>query len=129
MKVQLLDFQEDKLHELRDACDSSQREYSKRNKQQIISLTAPTGAGKTIIMSALIESIMCGNDEYAAQPDSVFVWLSDMPELNEQSKNKIVHETECKIGYGNFITIKDESFDQEVLDDGKVYFLNTQKLA
>lgn len=129
MKVQLLDFQEDKLHELRDACDSSQREYSKRNKQQIISLTAPTGAGKTIIMSALIESIMCGNDEYAAQPDSVFVWLSDMPELNEQSKNKIVHETECKIGYGNFITIKDESFDQEVLDDGKVYFLNTQKLG
>ena len=129
MKVQLIDFQEEKLHELREYCDSSQAEYSRRGKQQIISLTAPTGAGKTIIMSALIEAIMCGDQDFVAQPDSIFVWLSDMPSLNEQSKQKIMYETENKIGFGNFITIEDESFDQEILYDGKIYFLNTQKLG
>lgn len=129
MKVTLIDFQEEKLDELREYCNDAQAEYGKRGKQQIISLTAPTGAGKTILMSALIESVMCGNEKYVAQPDSVFIWLSDMPDLNEQSKQKIMDETENSIGYGNFVTIKDEEFDQEILNDGVVYFLNTQKLG
>lgn len=130
MKDTLIDFQEEKLHELREYCDDAQSEFIRRGKQQIISLTAPTGAGKTILMSALIESIMRGEDDrYVAQDNSIFVWLSDMPQLNEQSKQKIMYETENKIGYGNFITIKDEDFNQEILDDGKIYFLNTQKLG
>lgn len=129
MKVTLIDFQEEKLDELREYCNDAQAEYNKRGKQQIISLTAPTGAGKTILMSALIESVMCGNEKYVAQPDSIFIWLSDMPDLNEQSKQKIMDETENSIGYGNFVTIKDEDFDQEMLNDGVVYFLNTQKLG
>lgn len=129
MKHTLIDFQEEKLHELRDYCELSQMGYDRMHKQQIISLTAPTGAGKTIMMSALIEAIMQGDEKHVEQPDSVFVWLSDMPELNEQSKQKLIYELEDWLGAWNFITIKDESFDQEILDDGKVYFLNTQKLG
>ncbi|MEE1079920.1 MAG: DEAD/DEAH box helicase family protein [Bacteroidales bacterium] len=61
------------------------------NKKQIISFTAPTGAGKTIMMANFIESMMCGDDEgmVAAIPESIFIWLSDSPDLNEQSKPKI----------------------------------------
>ena len=40
-------------------------------------------------MSALIESILYGDDSYAEQPNAIIVWLSDSPQLNEQSKLKI----------------------------------------
>ena len=39
MKVTLIDFQEEKLDELREYCNDAQAEYGKRGKQQIISLT------------------------------------------------------------------------------------------
>ena len=41
-------------------------------------------------MSALIESIFFGDEVYPDQLDAIFVWLSDSPELNQQSKDKIV---------------------------------------
>jgi type III restriction enzyme len=95
---------------------------------QVISFTAPTGAGKTIITSALIEQIFCGSSFVPEQPNAIIVWLSDSPELNKQSRNKI--ETKADhIQIGQCITIEDESFDQEILEDGYIYFLNTQKLS
>ena len=50
--------------------------------------------GKTIIMAALIEEIFCGNEQFAEQPEAIFVWLSDSPQLNEQSKQKNGAESE-----------------------------------
>ena len=40
-------------------------------------------------MAALIEDIYFGTENYADQPEAIFVWLSDSPALNEQSKQKI----------------------------------------
>ena len=34
-----------------------------------------------------------------------------------------------KIKLGQCVTINEESFNQEILDDGYIYFLNTQKLG
>jgi type III restriction enzyme len=59
------------------------------NNPQIISFSAPTGSGKTIILTTLIEEIIYGSAENDADNEAVFVWLSDMPELNEQSRLKI----------------------------------------
>jgi type III restriction enzyme len=83
-----------------------------------VSYTAPTGAGKTIVMSALIESILFGDDTYPDQLDAIFVWLSDSPELNQQSKDKIDLKAD-KITLDQCTIIADDSFDQEMLDDGK----------
>ena len=102
--------------------------YRRTHTPQIVSYTAPTGAGKTIIMSALIESIMFGDDTYPDQLDAIFVWLSDSPELNQQSKDKIDLKAD-KITLDQCRIITDDSFDQEMLDDGNIYFLNTQKLG
>ena len=102
--------------------------YKRTHTPQVVSLQAPTGAGKTIIISALIEAIYCGTDKYVPQPDAIFVWLSDSPSLNEQSKQKIEAKAD-KIRLGQCITIEDESFDQYALDNGYIYFLNTQKLS
>ncbi len=47
---------------------------------------------------------------------------------NEQSRSKIDLKAD-KISARQCVTITDESFDQEMVDDGHIYFLNTQKLG
>jgi type III restriction enzyme len=54
--------------------------------------------------------------------------LSDSPELNAQSKQKIELKT-SKLRFGQCVTISEESFDVEMLEEGHVYFLNTQKIS
>lgn len=127
MKVELFPFQKSALVALRQNCEVAKAVYRTTTKPQIISLTAPTGAGKTIIASALIENIYCGDHKYEPQPNAIVVWLSDSPQPNEQSKEKI--ESKCDKLHNQLITITEDSFDQEVLTDGNIYFLNTQKLG
>lgn len=133
MNVNLISFQDKAVKELRidiaDALDT----YRRRGKTQVVSLQAPTGAGKTIIAAALIESIYFGStlpdgSTFNEQPEAIFVWLSDSPELNEQSKQKIELKTD-KLRFGQCVTISEDSFDMEMLEDGKIYFLNTQKIS
>lgn len=133
MKVNLIAFQDKAVKELRvdiaDALDS----YRRRGKTQVVSLQAPTGAGKTIIAASLIEDIYFGSTladgtTFDEQPEAIFVWLSDSPELNAQSKQKIELKT-SKLRFGQCVTIVEDSFDMEMLEDGHVYFLNTQKIS
>lgn len=128
MKVELFPFQKLALTNLREQTAEALGSYRRTHTPQIVSYTAPTGAGKTIVMSALIESIMFGDDTYPDQLDAIFVWLSDSPELNQQSKDKIDLKAD-KITLDQCRIITDDSFDQEMLDDGNIYFLNTQKLG
>lgn len=128
MKVELFPFQKRALADLRIKTGEAIGGYQRTHSNQVVSFTAPTGAGKTIIMASLIESILFGDVDFAEQSDSIIVWLSDSPQLNEQSKQKIDLKAD-KIRLGQCITISDDSFDQEMLDDGHIYFLNTQKLG
>jgi len=128
MKVELFPFQKIALQNLRVQVEEARGSYQRTHTPQIVSYTAPTGAGKTIIMSALIESILNGDEFYPDQLDSIFVWLSDSPELNQQSKDKIDLKAD-KIHLDQCVTISDDSFDAEMLENGKIYFLNTQKLG
>ena len=128
MKCQLFPFQSIAVNNLRMRADNALASYRQYHIPQVISLQAPTGAGKTIIMSAFIEAVYNGTDKFLPQPNAIFVWLSDSPSLNEQSKLKIETKAD-RIQLGQCITIEDETFDQEKLDDGYIYFLNTQKLS
>ena len=127
MKIELFPFQKVALEKLRQSIDIAHSSYNATHIPQIVSYTAPTGAGKTIIMAALIESIYYGDENNADQNDAIIVWLSDSPQLNEQSRIKI--ETKADKCFGRCVTISDDSFDREILDDGHIYFLNTQKLG
>lgn len=133
MKVNLISFQDKAAKELRKEMAFSLDDYRRRQKTQVVSLQAPTGAGKTIIAAALIEEIFFGvtladGTTYDEQPEAIFVWLSDSPELNAQSKQKIELKT-SKLRYGQCKTISEDSFNMEMLEDGHVYFLNTQKIS
>lgn len=91
-----------------------------------VQLTAPTGSGKTVIASAVIESALFGSEGELGDQDWTFLWISDDPSLNEQTSRKFLTASD-KISYGT-MEIIESSFDQKLLDPGKIYFLNVQKL-
>ena len=116
MLVELFPFQRKALQNLRMNTAEALGSYRRTHTPQVVSFTAPTGSGKTIIMAALFEAIFFGDECYAEQPEAIIVWLSDSPELNQQSKDKIDGKAD-KIALSQCVTITDESFDQEILDD------------
>lgn len=128
MREKLFGFQEDALADLHKRIKSAHSMLlSDTEEQVIISFSAPTGSGKTIVMTALFEELLYGNAEMPGDPDSIIVWLSDMPELNEQSRRKIEGKSD-KIRVRYLHTI-DSTFSSEYLECGNIYFLNTQKLG
>lgn len=126
MKFPLFDFQETALETLKNRLVSARAAASVDNPQAV-SFSAPTGSGKTVVMTALFEDIFFGNVGFPAQPNAVVLWISDMPELNEQSRLKM-EEHSTKIRTKQLIQI-DSTFDAKALDGGNIYFLNTQKLG
>lgn len=128
MRVELFPFQKRALADIRMKTAEAMGSYHRTHAPQVVSFTAPTGAGKTIIMSALIEAILFGDEQYVEQPDAIIVWLSDSPQLNEQSKMKIDSKAD-KIRLSQCVTVTEDSFDKETFEDGHIYFLNTQKLS
>ena len=128
MKVELFPFQKTALARLRQSVATALGNYRSTHTPQVVSYTAPTGAGKTIVMSALIEAVYYGDELYPDQNEAIFIWLSDSPQLNEQSRLKIDLKAD-KIRLNQCVVISDDSFDMEVLEDGHIYFLNTQKLS
>lgn len=124
MKFQLKDFQESAVSELRKKAEIARNGAPGR---QALLLNAPTGAGKTVIAAALLESLLLGDDTYDEDPDATFLWLTDQPELNEQTKEKFLAASDQFTD--RITTIEPATFDQETFDAGRLYFLNTQKLG
>ena len=128
MRDELISFQQIAVSKLLAEINSAQAYHRVDGRPQVIAFRAPTGSGKTIVMTEVIEDILNGTETTVEQPEAIFVWLSDSPQLNEQSKTKIIQKAD-KIRPNQCVTIEDDSFDQEMLDDGMIYFLNTQKLG
>ena len=110
MKVELFPFQKLALGRLRQNVATALGNYHATRTPQVVSYTAPTGAGKTIIMSALIEAIFCGDELFPDQSDAIFIWLSDSPQLNEQSRLKIDLQAD-KVRLNQCVMISDDAFD------------------
>lgn len=128
MRDELISFQQTAVSRLLAEINSAVAYHKVDGRPQVIAFRAPTGSGKTIVMTTVIENIFNGTETTIEQPEAIFVWLSDSPQLNEQSKTKIIQKAD-KIRPNQCFTIENESFDQEILDDGMIYFLNTQKLG
>ena len=128
MKIKLFPFQSSAVENLRLKADYALRSYSETHTPQVVSLQAPTGSGKTVMMTAFIENVLFGDERHDEMSNAVFVWLSDSPALNRQSKEKIELKSD-KIQFGQCVTVEDASFDRETFEDGHIYFLNTQKLS
>ncbi|GAB2715902.1 DEAD/DEAH box helicase [Paenibacillus thermoaerophilus] len=127
MKIELKDFQEIAVKELIKQVMYAKNEIRQGGAPQAVVLSSPTGSGKTVISAALMEAVLEGTDHFLAEEEAVFLWLSDQPELNKQSRKKILDSSD-RIRESDIVII-DSDFDQETLDAGKLYFVNTQKLG
>lgn len=129
MKFELKQYQDEAVAKVLTGLRKGSRAYDDDREHTAVSLSAPTGAGKTVIAAAVIERTLFGDPDSDTEPnqDTVFVWLTDDPPLNEQTRKKIL-EASDRIQPGHLVTLND-TFDQAELDPGKVYFLNIQKLG
>jgi len=131
MRIELRSYQEKAVESLLVCFDEAIHSVARRPHPRAIAFSAPTGAGKTVIMAAAIEELLVGG-EIAARagviPDQTvtFLWFSDRPDLNEQSRQRIINDANG-LAADRFVTIEND-FDRETLAPGTIYFLNFQKL-
>lgn len=126
MRLILKDFQEEKTTELLEKLRSAARE-AKRGEHQAVVLSSPTGSGKTIMATSAIERLVAGDDRIPPRREARFLWITDQPELNEQTRRKIL-DASSLIGPSKLLVVG-SSFDQQEFAPGVVHFLNTQKLG
>jgi type III restriction enzyme len=126
VKLLLKDFQSERVAELVRRLRQAARSV-REGDLEAVSLSSPTGSGKTVMATRAIELLFEGDDKAAPQPDATFLWITDQPELNEQTRRKML-DASSELGPSDLVVI-DSSFDQETFTPGKVYFLNTQKLG
>jgi hypothetical protein len=129
MRFSLKDFQDDAVAQLLTKLQSARLLNEAQGVPVSVSLTATTGAGKTVMASAIIENLFFGSDRYNFDADhrAVILWVTDDPSLNEQTRWRFMESSEL-IDLPRLKVIG-EGFDQESFDTQMVYFLNRQKLA
>lgn len=129
MKFILKDYQDAAIRDVLDRLKKARRRWHEDGDKHAFSLTATTGAGKTVMAAAVFEALFFGNDEHDFEPDpgAVVVWFSDDPSLNEQSRWRL-QEASDKLTISDLVTVGN-TFGSDRFQPGKVYFLNTQKLS
>lgn len=129
MRFTLKDYQTDAVADVLTNLADARDDFHRKGRRVAFSLTATTGAGKTVMAAAAIEALFQGDDDFdfAADPSAVVLWFTDDPSLNEQTRFRLL-EAGDRVPHSRFVVIGNK-FNQEKLEAGKVYFLNAQKLS
>ena len=129
MKFTLKPYQAEAVDNLLDMITRAKEIYDVEATPTSTSLSATTGAGKTVMAAAVLEALFYGSDTFNFDPDpgATVIWFSDDPNLNEQTRFRLMQASD-KLTWSDLIPIQ-PPFAQSELDAGKVYFLNTGKLT
>lgn len=129
MKFTLKDYQRDAVGDALVSLRKARRLWHSESDKTAFSLTAVTGAGKTVMAAAALEALFYGDDEFDfdADPGAVVIWFSDDPSLNEQTRFRLM-EASDRINHTDLIVVEN-TFNRARFEAGKIYFLNTQKLG
>lgn len=129
MKFTLKDYQTDAVRDALTNLKKARKRWQEDADRHAFSLTAVTGAGKTVMAAAAFEALFHGDDEYEfdADPGAVVIWFSDDPSLNEQTRFRLM-EASDRIRHTDMVVVEN-TFNQAKFQAGKIYFLNTQKLG
>jgi hypothetical protein len=129
VRFALKDYQVDAVGDVLRNLDDARDDWHRKQRPVAFSLTATTGAGKTVMAAAVIEALFEGDADYDFEddPSAVVLWFTDDPSLNEQTRFKLI-ESSDRIA-GSRLVVIENTFNQEKLEPGRVYFLNAQKLS
>jgi hypothetical protein len=129
MKFTLKDYQEGAVRDVLDNLRKARKRWVEDKDKHAFSLTAPTGAGKTVMAAAVFEALFHGDDYYEFDADhgAIVIWFSDDPSLNEQTRFRLM-ECADRLRHTDLVVVEN-TFNRERFEPGKVYFLNTQKLG
>lgn len=130
MKFTLKDYQNEAVLDVLKRLKKARKEWHADGDRNAFSLTAPTGAGKTVMAAAVFEALFHGDDiyEFDRDPGAVVLWFSDDPSLNEQTRFRLMEASDRLRGETDMVVVE-HPFNRARFDPGKIYFLNTQKLG
>ena len=129
MKFTLKDYQRDAVRDALANLKKARRLWHGESDKTAFSLTAVTGAGKTVMAAAAFEALFHGDDafDFDADHGAVVIWFSDDPSLNEQTRFRLM-EASDRINHTDLVVVEN-TFNRPRFEAGKIYFLNTQKLG
>lgn len=126
MKFTLEEFQTNAVDGLLKSIAKARREYAEDGERTAVGLTAPTGAGKTVIATAVLEGLYLGTDTRDPDPNLTVLWLTDDKSLNAQTISKITQASGGRIDENRIRFLGDT--DQRTLELGFIYFAHIQQL-
>ncbi len=129
MKFTLKDYQNEAVVDVLGNLRKSRKRWHEDKDRHAFSLTAATGAGKTVMAAAAFEALFHGDDgfDFDRDPGAVVIWFSDDPSLNEQTRFRLM-ESSDRLRHTDLVVVEN-TFNRPKFDAGKIYFLNTQKLG
>lgn len=129
MKFTLKDYQREAVQDALNNLRKARKMWRAETDRTAFSLSAVTGAGKTVMAAAVFEALFHGDDElnFDADPGATVIWFSDDPSLNEQTRFRLM-EASDRISHTSLVVVEN-TFNRPKFEAGKVYFLNTQKLG
>lgn len=129
MKFTLKDYQDEAVLDVLDNLKKARKRWREDRDRHAFSLTAATGAGKTVMAAAVFEALFYGDDRYSfdRDPGAVVLWFSDDPSLNEQTRFRLM-ESSDRLRHTDLVVVEN-TFNRATFEAGKIYFLNTQKLS
>ena len=129
MKFTLKDYQNEAVIDVLDNLKKARKRWREDADRHAFSLTAATGAGKTVMAAAVFEALFHGDDgfNFDRDPGAVVIWFSDDPSLNEQTRFRLM-ESSDRLRHTDLVVVEN-TFNRAKFNPGKIYFLNTQKLG
>ena len=128
MRYDLFDFQDTAAAELFADMNSLMANYEARKKSGSCCLAAPTGSGKTVVAASVIEALMFGGYDVEPDEDACVLWVTDLPSLAEQTRERLLEATDLEPSRIETVT-NTFTHEHERLEAGKVYFLHRQLLG
>jgi len=129
MRYDLIDYQREAAAEVLKRLARARRDWVDDRSLSAFALSAVTGAGKTVIATAVIEGLVHGSSDLDTDPEprAAFLWVTDDPALNRQTRNKMIAASDV-LSPAQLVVLDNDYLDSE-LHPGRVYFLNVQKLS
>src|SRR5579859_3443844 len=120
MRFALKDYRSDAVGDVLCNLADARDDWHRKQRPVAFSLTATTGAGKTVMAAAVIEALFEGDADYdfEADPTALVLWFTDDPSLNEQTRFKLI-EVSDRIAASRLVVIEN-TFNQETLEPARV---------